>query len=157
MILKNYDEIFEKLEKTLKDLDFKNPNYQVDIYLYVDEEGKGTLDTFTNVGGNSWLNDDHICLYQRTPSYEELWINYDIDTILAVLNKTRTEVFEELKQAKIIDEDENMDEIEDGDFIYYIEKNSEYTDALTMAEIENSSEGYYNTVLNILESKNIKK
>lgn len=61
--LKNYDEVREALVETIGDLEARKNRYQTDIYLYIDENGHGTIDTFANVGGNSWLNDDHITIY----------------------------------------------------------------------------------------------
>lgn len=61
--LKNYDEVRETLIETIADLETRKNRYQTDIYLYIDENGHGTIDTFANVGGNSWLNDDHIKIY----------------------------------------------------------------------------------------------
>lgn len=61
--LKNYDEVRETLIETIADLETRKNRYQTDIYLYIDENGHGTIDTFANVGGNSWLNDDHITIY----------------------------------------------------------------------------------------------
>lgn len=61
--LKNYDEVRETLIETIADLEARKNRYQTDIYLYIDENGHGTIDTFVNVGGNSWLNDDHIKIY----------------------------------------------------------------------------------------------
>jgi len=49
--------------------------YEVDIYAYIndeEEEMEVTFETFTNVGGNSWLNDDHFTIYRFKPSYQTL-------------------------------------------------------------------------------------
>lgn len=68
--LKNYDEVRETLIETIADLETRKNRYQTDIYLYIDENGRGTIDTFANVGGNSWLNDDHITIYTDREHYE---------------------------------------------------------------------------------------
>lgn len=68
--LKNYDEVRETLIETIADLETRKNRYQTDIYLYIDENGHGTIDTFANVGGNSWLNDDHITIYTDREHYE---------------------------------------------------------------------------------------
>ena len=49
VILRNEDEIISQLEEILKKNDIEMPQYQEDIYLYIDENGIGTLETFTNV------------------------------------------------------------------------------------------------------------
>lgn len=70
-MLKNYDEVVEEIAKTMMQLDKDAARFQTDIYLYIDGDGIGTVDTFVNVGGNSWLNDDHITVYQDKPHYNE--------------------------------------------------------------------------------------
>ena len=59
----NREEIIEQLAEMMMQFDKDINSYQTDVYLYVDEDGKGKLDTFVNVGGNSWLNDDHYTVY----------------------------------------------------------------------------------------------
>lgn len=68
--LNNYDEVREALIESIADLETRKNRYQTDIYLYIDENGHGTIDTFANVGGNSWLNDDHITIYTDREHYE---------------------------------------------------------------------------------------
>ena len=52
--------------------------HQVDIYAYInDEETEVTLSEFTNVGGNSWLNDDHFTIYSFKPAYHTLIDDFD--------------------------------------------------------------------------------
>lgn len=72
MTINNYDEVREQLIEELKDLELRKPNYQTDIYLYIDENGNGKIDTFVNVGGNSWINDDHITIYCDTEHYNTI-------------------------------------------------------------------------------------
>ena len=79
VILRNEDEIISQLEEILKKNDIEMPQYQEDIYLYIDENGIGTLETFTNVGGNSWLNDDHYTVYSMPQHYEAI-----IDTFQSI-------------------------------------------------------------------------
>lgn len=52
LIREHYDEII----KAIIALEKSDPRYQVDLYLYPD----GSTEEYTNVGGNSWWNDDHI-------------------------------------------------------------------------------------------------
>lgn len=60
----NYDKIAEVME----DIHLQNLPYQVDIYLYPD----GEVDYFENVGGNSWLNDDHKVVARINHQYWDL-------------------------------------------------------------------------------------
>ena len=69
--LTNADELRDELISYLKYFDKEENKYQTDLYLYVDTEtNTGTLYEFVNVGGNSWLNDDHYILYIDKPHYE---------------------------------------------------------------------------------------
>lgn len=72
-VLKNRDAVIDMIAEEMRDLDMKALDYQVDIYLYIDEEGLGTVETFSNPGGNSWLDDDHITVYQDGPHYDDYW------------------------------------------------------------------------------------
>ena len=74
--MKNYKTLWEllqkdEIEKKLYDFikenykEFYEASYQVDVYVYINDEGTDVdFDTFTNVGGNSWLDDDHLTIYQ---------------------------------------------------------------------------------------------
>lgn len=73
--LRNSEELREEFVEMLKQFDKDQNNYQTDVYLYVDDNMNGTLDTFTNVGGNSWLNDDHYVLYTDKEHYED-WSDF---------------------------------------------------------------------------------
>ena len=72
-ILKNYDDLVVKLTGILIEHDRDHYTYQRDVYLY-DRDGVGELYVFTNVGGNSWLNDDHytlVCLSQTNTDWTD--------------------------------------------------------------------------------------
>lgn len=97
VILRNRDEIISQLEEILKKNDIEMPQYQEDIYLYIDEDGIGTLETFTNVGGNSWLNDDHYTVHCMNQHYESY-----IDTFQSI---------EEIADAVGISVDELLEEV----------------------------------------------
>ena len=56
--LKNHDEVYEALVNQIKEFQCELNGYQTDVYLYI-EEGRGTIDTFLNIGGNGWLADEH--------------------------------------------------------------------------------------------------
>ena len=68
--LANADELRDELISYLKYFNKEENKYQTDLYLYVDTEtNTGSLYEFVNVGGNSWLNDDHYTLYIDKPHY----------------------------------------------------------------------------------------
>lgn len=71
MELKNYDELIPQIARLMMDHDKAHTGYQEDIYLYVDEDGTGTLELFQNVGGNSWLSDDHYTLHCMKECYTD--------------------------------------------------------------------------------------
>lgn len=72
MEIKNRETVIEKLAEMLKQFDIDRNKYQTDVYMYVDEKGNATLDTFTNVGGNSWLDDDHYTIYSDKEHHESV-------------------------------------------------------------------------------------
>ena len=74
----NLDEVKRNLYYMIFELKFVENEYQTDIYAYYDEEtGKVTLEYFENVGGNSWLDDDHITVYTDGPHYDKLEDEFD--------------------------------------------------------------------------------
>lgn len=89
--LSNFDEVVEMLSEKMMELDKRCNRYQTDIYLYVDEEtNKGSLDEFVNVGGNSWLDDDHITIYSDKEHFDGSidWAMQDINFTLDTLKET---------------------------------------------------------------------
>ena len=85
MKINNYDAIHDELVEIMIDLDADECEFQIDIYLYIDDEGNGKLYQFANPGGNSWLDDDHITLCTNGPHYDDYYegfYNYDEDGYL---------------------------------------------------------------------------
>ena len=75
--IKNREEIIEQLAEMLLQFDKDENNYQTDVYLYYDEEQQtAELDTFVNIGGNSWLDDDHYTIYTDKEHYSGIWDYY---------------------------------------------------------------------------------
>ena len=79
MELKNYDELIPQIARMMLDHDKDHTGYQEDIYLYVDADGVGKLKLFQNVGGNSWIDDDHHtvcslpeCFTDWTDTFQEI-------------------------------------------------------------------------------------
>ena len=73
----NHDQIIEQLSELLRQFDVKLNRYQTDVYMYVRENGFAELDTFVNVGGNSWLDDDHITIYSDCEHYDDIYDSFD--------------------------------------------------------------------------------
>lgn len=64
MKIKNREEIVQELAQIMMQSDIECRPYQTDVYMYIDREtSEAHLDTFTNAGGNSWLNDDHLTVW----------------------------------------------------------------------------------------------
>lgn len=99
IVIKNRNEIVEKLAEMLYQFEVEHTGYQEDVYLYIDKDGNATLDTFVNVGGNSWKNDDHYTIYRKPEwcngkiSVNEMFS--DIDDIAKVLDMTSEEMIKE--------------------------------------------------------------
>lgn len=70
MYIKNKQDIIDRLVELLKQFDISLNRYQTDVYLYLDDDGNASLDTFVNVGGNSWLDDDHYTIYSDKEHYD---------------------------------------------------------------------------------------
>lgn len=89
MELKNYDELIPQIARMMLDHDKDHTSYQEDIYLYVDSDGNGSLELFQNVGGNSWLDDDHYTVCSLPERYTD-WTDtfQDIDSVADALGWT---------------------------------------------------------------------
>lgn len=134
MKIKNRSQILEELAKML--LKFANDcnEYQTDIYAYVTENEESEiiveLDTFVNVGGNSWLDDDHYTIYcDRQHGYCEMFEAFSNKDELAqaACNYDQDAANELLKKIA----EENESEVEELDYFEvreYIIDNSEYYD-----------------------------
>lgn len=79
MIIKNLDSIIEQLTEILMQFNRELNSYDTDVYLYYDAETEtASLSTFVNVGGNSWLDDDHYTIYTDKQHYDtffDYWNN----------------------------------------------------------------------------------
>lgn len=134
--LNNAEELKDEIIQKLKQFDKDQNSYQTDVYLYVDDNMNGTLEDFTNVGGNSWLDDDHYVLFTDKQSYED-WTDFwdDEDDIADALGMTT----DELKQLALDyanrDEDDpnyqyDIDDIRYFEVADFIKNNDEYFDKL---------------------------
>lgn len=149
--LKNHKEVVEKLTEIFMDFQ-KNPvNYEIDVYLYFDtENGTATLDTFINVGGNSWLNDDHFTIYRYTGNFN--WLDWYtetqefFDTLELSEEEFKQEVIEYLLKKEELDEDEIEEfELDYGFALDYIESRDDYMETLHAAYCETIEEQRYET------------
>lgn len=95
--------IMEQLVRILMDYDLEQIPFEEDIYLYFDSDnGEYEITTFTNPGGNSWLDDDHITLYTMRPENHP---DYDGDDLIDFVNNAddwyidlAESIFDQLKE-----------------------------------------------------------
>lgn len=135
-IIKNRAEIVEQLAALLMDFDKQNNSYQTDVYLYLNAENQtAELDTFVNVGGNSWLNDDHITIYTDKEHYNDIFDWYNSEAELAAfvgipLEQLKNEVVQYLE----LDEEEAADyELTYSDAESYLKTVDSYMEKLSQA------------------------
>lgn len=143
-IIKNREQVVDELTDMLVKFSKEMNGYNTDVYAYFNEETKEvTLDTFVNVGGNSWLNDDHSTIYTDQQWHDDIFDSYDNegDLLAAATNEDREkseEIMNEIK--KQIAEDEDID-IEDVSVSYfdirdYIKGNDELMENLSNAHAD---------------------
>ena len=124
--IKNREETIEKLTEMLMQFDKDCNRYQTDVYLYYDSENQtAELDTFVNVGGNSWLNDNHYTIYCDKEHFETVWDWFNNSTDIAdVLEySTYTEFDYDVREFFEMDADETPDW---DDYITFVKSNDEY-------------------------------
>ena len=109
--ISNFSEAVKELTDILVELEEDHRGYQTDIYLYYDEEtGTATLDTFENVGGRSWLGDDHYTIYQHKGFFED-WLQWyeEIDEFAGCLEIDYDDFIKEVKKYVADSEDDPDD------------------------------------------------
>lgn len=67
--MKNRAEVEARIAEMLKE--HEGVRSQEDIYLYVDEDGTGRVETFWNPGGSSYYRDDHVAVYAMKEDYDD--------------------------------------------------------------------------------------
>ena len=105
MTIKNIDTILNELVELLMQFDRDLNGYDTDVYLYYDEETEtARLDTFVNVGGNSWLDDDHYTIYTDRQHYDT-FLDYwnSITEFAESLGMTKKELVENAAKYYHID------------------------------------------------------
>lgn len=140
MIIKNRAEIIEQLTALLMDFDKQQNSYQTDVYLYLEDQ-TAKLDTFVNVGGNSWLNDDHYTIYTDKEHYDDgvfSWIQNESE-FADILEIPADQLEEEVRKYSGAEDDE---ELQYSDYKQYISSNDEYMGKLTEA-YNDALEDYY--------------
>lgn len=131
MIL-NRNEIVDELTELLMQFDKDLHNYQTDVYMYIDEgTHTATLDTFVNVGGNSWLTDDHTTIYIDKEHYDGIsayfteWSEY-----ADALGMDYNDLAEE---ARVYHEYDDIDDIDYCDIEKYVFSRDDYAEKVMQA------------------------
>lgn len=132
--IKNRSEVVESLTEILVQFDKKCNRYQTDVYAYYDAEtGTVTLDTFVNVGGNSWLDDEHETIYSDREHFEGAYDWYQtIGEFADALDITEEQLLAEVRTANDYDYDED-DPVDWIDARDYIKSRSDYDDKVIAA------------------------
>lgn len=133
IIIKNssYTEAVSTLEEMLLNFDLELHPFQTDVYLYISEDYADpalsliTLDDFTNVGGNSWLNDDHFVLYRDMPHSEYDTISNCYSTVEELITAAGADEEEVIKAVRIEEHLEDNDEVSYQDIYNYIMRDPE--------------------------------
>lgn len=114
LINKNYQKVADFLKEVYKD--YFGCNYDVDIYAYLSaDKADFELDTFSNPGGNSWLNDGHFYLYSFKNNEDIFdWFNSYDEFISYMIEDYDVVLPNEIMQAW---ENEEMDDIDVANYI----------------------------------------
>lgn len=123
-MLKNRQEVIERLADMILELEIERNRFEVEIYLYVDEEQNGSLEFFQNPGGNSWRDDNHYVIYTCNEFYgggSAVINEYELDDIFDVLGIGRDELM--ARAAKHFGYDEEY--MDDSNIYSYIEEEDE--------------------------------
>lgn len=136
------DDVTEMLMQFERDLN----EYRTDLYMYYDETGRIYFDTFTNVGGNSWLDDDHVCIYSDTPHFNSFFEFYnDVSEIAEALEIDETELTKKVADFEELDK-EDINDINCTNLFYYttqyIKNNDDLFEKLKMHYDEYAVEEY---------------
>ncbi len=129
--IKNADQIRRDLIQILIDDAVACCDYQRDVYMYVDDDGNAELVLFTNVGGNSWLDDDHYCLTILPEHTDQITDNFESEEQLAdALDMTEQELRQRTLDYFDRGDDFELDDVDLCDMCKYAE--TEHQDQLTV-------------------------
>lgn len=123
--IKNKEQVIAEFTEMLMQFDKDCNSYQTDVYMYIDDDGNANLDTFVNVGGNSWLDDDGYVIYRDKEHYEDSldwWDN--VADIATELDMTE----EQLRHDAAVDLYDDADESENLDWAEIEKYINDHTD-----------------------------
>lgn len=131
----NINDLVSELAEILRKFEIDLNPYQTDVYFYYDPDAKiGRLETFINVGGNSWINDDHVTIYRDPPHYDDIYDYFnDISEFADALEISKKDLMEATRKFKNFDAD---DFIEHREVIDYIKSDEKLADKVTAFYID---------------------
>ena len=148
-MITNWTDLVSELADRMMQADIDCNRYQADVYMYLRKDGSAYISDFVNVGGNSWLDDDHITVWidhEHTEDYLDWYTS--VTEIADMLDLTIRQVQE------IVYTDTHMEEtgfeisdIDYADIVQYIKAGKtmtadEWSDCLFDAYAENIRELY---------------
>lgn len=137
--LKNREEVVKTLAKMLREFDVEMNPFDTDVYLYYnDEEKTAELDTFVNVGGNSWLNDDHETIYKDECHFDSMYeVGFQsISDLAEAVGLSEKELFAKMADSLGFDVDDGLDEIDYWDVVNFIKSDCYLVDKVKEAFAE---------------------
>ena len=148
-MIKNYDEIADELAEMLKNYALAQNEFQTDVYLYVKEDGTAELDEYTNVGGNSWKDDDHITIYSDMSHFGGEPIDY-----AGILDMTNEELEDKVREfhGMEAEEDVTLSEIKE-----YLEENPELEFEKKFEELVIETGDFQQQAMEILDNEDVAK
>lgn len=98
----NINDLVSELAVILRKFEIDLNPYQTDVYFYYDADAKiGRLETFINVGGHSWFNDDHVTIYSDSPNYDDVYDYFnDISEFADALEISENDLIKAVRQFK---------------------------------------------------------
>lgn len=98
----NINDLVSELAVILRKFEIDLNPYQTDVYFYYDPDTKiGRLETFINVGGHSWINDDHITIYRDLPNYDDVYDCFnDISEFADALEISENDLIKAVRKFK---------------------------------------------------------
>lgn len=131
----NINDLVSELAVILRKFEVDLNPYQTDVYFYYDADAKiGRLETFVNVGGHSWLNDDHVTIYSDEPHYMNIYDYFDsVLEFAAALEISKNNLIEATRKFKNLDSDDSIERIE---VIDYIKSDDKLADKVTAYYID---------------------
>lgn len=148
-MITNWTDLVAELADRMMQADIDCNRYQTDIYMYLNKDGSARISDFVNVGGNSWLDDDHITVWidhEHTEDYLDWYTS--VTEIADMLDLTNRQV-KEIVYTDTHMEDAGLEisDVDYADIVQYIKAGKtmtadEWSDCLFDAYAENIRELY---------------